>query len=218
MTGSSLTTRSVLAALGAGLDGGGHRCVEMLGPDQLDEAGFIELLTHLLGGARHLEGDVAGAEPLVNLPDRFDCTGVNPADRSCIEYQVPHRFGGPIHCCPQTAFEEVRVGEEEPFLDSVDDDAAGDSCLGVSTDVCIPVFGFGVPQDGVAGSRRSPNHVDDRQRYRHHDCLQNSDADDEQGRDCGDADFNSAAAGQLPPLSGVDEFQRREHDHRAQDR
>ena len=69
--------------------------MEVLDSDQRGQAGFIELRTQLLGGTSDLERDVAAAEPVVDLPDRLDRTGVDAADRGRIEYQVSHRLGAP---------------------------------------------------------------------------------------------------------------------------
>ena len=52
---------------------------------------------------------------------------------------VPHRLGGTVDRGPESALEEVGVGEEHPVLDAVDDHARGDTGIRVIADVDVPV-------------------------------------------------------------------------------
>jgi hypothetical protein len=52
---------------------------------------------------------------------------------------VPHRFGRAVDGRPDSAFEEVGVGEEHLVLDAVHDHARRDSGDGMVADVDVPV-------------------------------------------------------------------------------
>ena len=174
----SASSRRTVVAGAAGVDGGGHGAVKVVGTDRLDQADRVQTLPQLQGRAGEVEFDVALAQPVDDLAQRLLGAGVDVADERPVEHDVPHRLGGAVHRGPDPALEEVGVREEEPVLDAVDDHPCGDAGIRMLDDVDVPVLGGGPAEDGVRGPGRAADDVGDRQHDGHDDRLQHSDHDD----------------------------------------
>src|SRR6478609_9696073 len=136
----------------AGLHRRGHRAVEVVGADGLDQPDRVQAVPQLLRRPCHVQLDVALAEPVEHLAQRDLSAGVEVADGRAVEHHVPHGLGRTVHGGPQPALEVVGVGEEQPVLDAVDDDTRADARVGLVRDVHVAVVTGGPAQHGVGGS------------------------------------------------------------------
>ena len=163
-------------------------------------------------------GDPGTLQLRGQIGERLHPGRVDVRDRLRVEHQPAGLGRCGANCFVDPAVHVVRVGEEEPVVEPVDDDAGGDPRGRMQRHVGVAPERVDEAEHGVVGPGAPAHGVDHRQPDRDDDRLQDTEDDDAGGRHAGDRDLDPVDLGECAPGGAVDEADARGDDDRAQHR
>ena len=168
----------------------------MIGADGIGQPDVVEAPLQL----HRRSGDVELDVPVAETGDHFAKgdlrTRIDVADERRVEDHVPHGLRSAVDSGPESALEEMGVGEEHPVLDAVHDHPGHHASIEVVADIDVSVFVGGPPEYRVRRPSGPPDHIGDRQDDGRDDRLQDTDRDDEDRRDGRDPDLRPTRVGE----------------------
>ena len=133
-----------------------------------------------------------------------------------VEHQPVHGCGGTGDRLPDAGLDVVDVGEEQPVVEAVDQHPGRELRGRMQADVGIPTEPFDPAEHRVMRLGTSSDGVDDRQRDRQQQGLEDTEDDDADHRGGGEPYLDLADSGQSSPGTRVDQSERGGDDDRPQ--